>query len=202
MLGAQKAECPMPGVGFEAPTAVTLVFAGVAAWAVALAAGRTRLSGLFWAVYGTGMLYLAADEEFGLHERAGVALEHRGWAVSALHDTDGAVLAGIAACALAISAACYRELVRHPPVLAALLAGALLTALAFAVDDFGPGAGRWSLVEELAEWLAAGCLLAAAALRLRAHHATPASHVVEDAAGAAAAAQPDLPPVSSAPPPG
>lgn len=128
---------------------------------------RAGRGAAYWLLAGLGMLYLAVDERFSLHERIGRWLENDAALPRPplVNHHDDLVLAAFALAGLALTSVHAPELLRHPPVTRLLIAGGGLLAAAIAIDSLAPVDGWAPNTEEPLELV--GCLLLLAAFRLR-----------------------------------
>ncbi|MGI8927345.1 MAG: hypothetical protein ACR2HN_11985 [Tepidiformaceae bacterium] len=120
-------------------------------------AGARFDGSLYWVLAGAGLIYLAVDERLSLHERLGRRLDRAGFDAPGTNHADDAVLLAFALAGLCVSLAFVRELMRHRAVLAPLLVGGMVTALALAIDALAPVEGWAPVIEEHLEL--AGCAL-------------------------------------------
>ena len=118
--------------------------------------GTGRPSANYWRLAALGLVYLALDEFFGIHEAIGRTISWAG-APSPWHTEhcDDVILIGYVGLAGAISLWYLAELRRTPRVLGLLLLGFGMTALAVLLDNLIQSPtneiGRREAVEEFAE---------------------------------------------------
>jgi hypothetical protein len=144
----------------NASTGAALAIAGAAALLLATARGDARsLPAPLAAVFGLGLLFLASDETFDLHERAGAWLYNRGVEAPGPinHLDDVIVLAYVALAALA-SPWVVRALLRTPRLLQWLLAAGTLLVAAALLDALGDPGSWIDAPEEALEALGASAL--------------------------------------------
>jgi len=121
---------------------------------------------LYWALAGFGLVFLAVDERFSLHERVGRRLDAAGFSTPAgVNHTDDLVLLALALAGLAVTLAWWREVSRHSEVLVPLLAGLGLFGVALGIDMRAPVEGWAPAIEESLEF--GGSLVTLVALRRR-----------------------------------
>ncbi|MEX0782726.1 MAG: hypothetical protein WD557_08755 [Dehalococcoidia bacterium] len=137
-----------------------------ACFALGTAWVRPRRVRPFWIGSAAGLVYLAADERFSLHERIGRALTTEGVPDPPLvNHMDDAVLLAIVAAGILFLIVFAREVLRSPAFAALLALAAGATAAALAIDGFAPVEGWAPRTEEPLELLGQGLLLAAFARR-------------------------------------
>ena len=158
----------------------SLALVGAACFAVGVALGRPRRALPFWLGAAGGLLYLAADERFSLHERAGRWLAARDvQAPPGLNHLDDAVLLAVVGLAAAWVLVFGREVTTSRRFVLLLGLAAVVSAAALAIDGLAPVEGWAPRTEEPVELLGQLLLLAAfatrwAELRLPAVPARPA----------------------------
>ncbi|MGH2609313.1 MAG: hypothetical protein ACRDHF_09520 [Tepidiformaceae bacterium] len=144
--------------------ALALVAAACFALGVALARPRRALP--FWLGASVGLFYLASDERFSLHERAGRWLYARDVnAPLGLNHVDDAVLLGVVGVAVAWTLLFGREVLVSSRFAGVLGLAAVVSAIALAIDGLAPVEGWAPRAEESVELLGQLLLLAAFAQR-------------------------------------
>lgn len=120
----------------------------------------------FWIGAATGLVYLAGDERFSLHERTGRWLHARNVPTPlGLNHMDDAVLLAAAFAGLAWVLLFRHEALANRPFARVLAIAAGASAAALAIDSAGPVEGWGPRVEEPLELLAQLLLLTAFGLR-------------------------------------
>jgi hypothetical protein len=149
-------------------SALILCYAGVCGLLTWRAFRGHSADAPYWLLAGLGMLYLAVDEVFGLHELVGTELWHRGWiAPEPFTHNDDALLFLIALGGLVVTALYFRALLEHRQAARLLLAGLVATGLVVVFDWMHVA----TIVEEGTELVAAFILGSAFATRLHRHEA-------------------------------
>ena len=138
------------------------------AWQLLRGSGRSGAN--YWRLAALGLLFLAADEFFGLHEGMGRALTWAGVPTPGHTDhLDDVILVAYVVVAGVISLWYVRELLRVPIVLALLLLGFGMAGFAILLDNIIQSPtneiGPREAVEEFAEL--AGAALIALGMRVR-----------------------------------
>lgn len=137
-----------------------------ACFAVGVSWARPRGAAPFWLLAAAGLLVLAGDERFSLHERAGRWLTGEGVSTPfGLNHMDDAVLLAVALAGVAFVAAFWRETVSSRPFALLLGLAAAVSALALAIDGFAPVEGWAPRTEEPVELVAQSLMLTAFARR-------------------------------------
>jgi hypothetical protein len=140
----------------------SLALVAAACFALGVASARPGMARGFWLVASGGLLALAADERFSLHERAGRRLSAEGIGTPfGLNHMDDAVLLLVAGGAVAFVALYSREATRSRRFALLLSAAGVVSAMALAIDGFAPVEGWAPRTEEPVE-LAGQLLLLAA----------------------------------------
>jgi hypothetical protein len=119
----------------------------------------------YWLLAGLGMLYLAVDELFSLHESLGEQLWEHGWTAPnpPFTHNDDAILCLVALGGVCVTATYFQALLEHRRAALLLLAGMVVTGGVIVMDWLQIA----TIVEESTELLAALILAAAFATRLR-----------------------------------
>jgi hypothetical protein len=122
----------------------------------------------FWAVAGAGLIWLGADEMFGLHEGIEMLLDAVGVPQAPLvHSTNDALLIGYAAIGAYFGLRNLRELGSHPVVLGIMIAAAISLVAAVTADAFFTPDPTAAWIEEDGELAGGALFLAALWLRHR-----------------------------------
>jgi hypothetical protein len=150
----------------EALGTALLLAAARYAW---LAARRVPEGRACWRLAAAGLAWLALDEAFSLHERAGTLLARQGVPTPlGVNHLDDAIVVAYGLGALAFGARYALLLLCQPPaVLVPLLAAAAATATAIAIEARAPVSGWAPVLEESCELAAAALFVAAFRTRAR-----------------------------------
>jgi hypothetical protein len=118
---------------------------------------RTRMDSTYWLIASLGMLFLAADERFSLHEKIGRFLADAGvHTPGTVNHLDDVVVISYALGGLALTLYFIRDLLsQHRTVLLPYLLAMGLTAASIAVDAAAPVEGYAPVFEEGLELSAA-----------------------------------------------
>ncbi len=144
----------------------SLALVAAACFACGVAVARPRRAMPFWLGASGGLLYLAADERFSLHERAGRWLHARDVeAPPGLNHLDDAVLLSVVGLAGAWVLVFGREVLVSRQFAALLGLAAVVSAAALAIDALAPVDGWAPRIEEPVELLGQCLLLVAFAAR-------------------------------------
>lgn len=155
-------------------TSTALAAAGIAALAIAFVRVRRSeaMPPLLAFIAGIGLIALAIDEAFELHDRAGRWLhDEYGWTSGPVNHMDDLIVFGYLAIAGLVLAAALPVLARSPRFLMGIIASAALLGAGAALDAFGT-TGTWTdPTEEALE--AVGALLLAIVFALEARRNQP-----------------------------
>jgi hypothetical protein len=148
-------------------TASLLAVAGVAAMSMAYTRYDSVLPSKMALAFGAGLLGLAVDEAFDLHERAGAWFYTRGAdAPGPVNHVDDLIVLSYLSVGMIAVAMALPALMRVPRLKAAILATGALFAVAAAIDALGTP-GTWIEAPEEALEACGAALLAIAFIRER-----------------------------------
>jgi hypothetical protein len=124
----------------------------------------------FWFLAGAGFLLLTLDAPLDLHGRLGHFLDARLTVAQDIgfHGTGDAILALYMVTGLTVAAVYWRELLRHPKVIAHLAVGGAFLAAAIRIDGFEAHTSQMWVLEEGVELMGLSWIVGAFALRLNA----------------------------------
>jgi hypothetical protein len=124
----------------------------------------------FWFLAGAGFLLLTLDAPLDLHGRLGHFLDARVTVAqdAGFHGTGDAILAVYMATGLTVAAVYWRELLRHPKVIAHLAIGSVFLVAAIRIDGFEAHTSQMWVLEEGVELMGLAWIVGAFALRLEA----------------------------------
>lgn len=143
---------------------------------------RSREAASFWALAGVGLIYLAIDEWFAVHEWVALQLFPD---LGIVNHPDDVIIMGYAVTSMVIGILCWNQIVADRRVFRWLCGAAVATAFAGALDGFG-ASDFWlsAISEEMGEWAAGAMALTAMRMRLASARAD-GSEIAEQASLAA-----------------
>lgn len=139
---------------------------------------RTRESAAFWGLAAIGLVYLALDEWFALHENIALRLFPD---VGVVNHPDDVIIMGYGLASVVIGLLCWNQIVADRRAFRWLCGAALATVVAGLIDAFG-NSGHWAsaIPEEMLEWAAGFMALKAMRVRLASARASaPPQHPPE-----------------------
>ena len=123
----------------------------------------------FWFIAGAGFIFLAVDGPFDLHGHIGGWIQQQTTFFQDIgfHQTSDALLAVYMGVGLVVAAVYWREILRHPVVLAYLGVGVLLLGVTIGIDGFAPHTSLMWVIEETVEIWGVAALVGGFAKRLQ-----------------------------------
>lgn len=127
-----------------------------------------------WFLAGAGFLLLSFDAPMDLHGRAGklLATQTSFFTDLGFNATSDAIIAVYLLVGLVVAGLNWRELLRHPMVMAYLFVGGVFTVGTIGIDGFGAHSAWMWVLEEWVELLGLAWIAGAFALRLNATRPT------------------------------
>jgi hypothetical protein len=124
----------------------------------------------FWFLAGAGFILLSFDAPLDLHGHAGkfIATQTSIATDIGFNATSDAIIAVYLLVGLVVAAINWREMLRHPMVLAYIAIGGVFTAGTIGIDGFGEHSAWMWVLEEWVELLGLAWIVGAFALRLNA----------------------------------
>jgi len=122
----------------------------------------------FWFLAGAGFLLLTIDSPLDLHGRAGHFIDARTTLAQDIgfHGSGDAILALYMLAGLTVAAVYWREMLRHPRVMAYLAVGGFFIAATIGIDGFAAHTSWMWVIEEGIELVGLAWIVGAFALRL------------------------------------
>jgi hypothetical protein len=124
----------------------------------------------FWFLSGAGFLLLTFDAPLDLHGRLGHFIDARATVAQDIgfHGSGDAILAVYMLTGMTVAAVYWREMLRHPRVMAHLFVGGLFIAGTIGIDGFAEHSSSMWVLEESVELIGLAWIVGAFAIRLEA----------------------------------
>lgn len=157
-----------PVTGFSALMTLAVAYIGVLIARRETPSGGARRWVNFWFLAGAGFLLLTFDAPLDLHGKLGGLIETQTTVARdfGFNATSDAVLAVYMLSGLTVAAVYWREMVRHPRVLAHLVVGGAFIAATVGIDGFAAHTSWMWVFEEWVELLGLAWIVGAFAVRL------------------------------------